>query len=247
MRKRRFVCRIYGMKYSWKDHKDRNRCKNRKRSEQAVLVYVRKINCNIPTTWGWARGDPSVRTVRFAEILHEQRCVSFCFCFFVQSVEISISKLLMNSFYHHHHHYQSLNCEGRWGTTDDFATSFLHFSLFSTALWDLANSRPVHFLMLSSRLFLSLPCLLPQDGFSQTGILAGDVSKVGGTPQKVSLGTSWQLIQSPGGHFGWWNGPQMGVSSLGGWGGAFKVGANLGYYTGLTVDCLASASPASCK
>ena len=43
---------------------------------------------------------------------------------------------------HHHHH--SLNREGRWGTTDDFATSFLHFSLFSTALWDLPNSSPVH-------------------------------------------------------------------------------------------------------
>ena len=27
-------------------------------------------------------------------------------------------------------------------TTDDFATSFLRFFLFSTALWDLANSRP---------------------------------------------------------------------------------------------------------
>ena len=26
-----------------------------------------------------------------------------------------------------HHHQQSLNREGRWGTTDDFATSFLHF------------------------------------------------------------------------------------------------------------------------
>ena len=62
---------------------------------------------------------------------------------------------------HHHHHHQSLTREGRWGTTDDFATSFLHFSLFSTALWDLANSRPVHSLMLSSHLFLCLPCLLP--------------------------------------------------------------------------------------
>ena len=41
------------------------------------------------------------------------------------------------------------------------ATSFLYFSLFSTALWDLANSRPVHSLMLSSHLFLCLPCLLP--------------------------------------------------------------------------------------
>ena len=37
-----------------------------------------------------------------------------------------------------HHHHQSLNRKGRWGTTDDFATSFLHFSLFSTALWDLS-------------------------------------------------------------------------------------------------------------
>ena len=33
-------------------------------------------------------------------------------------------------------------------------------SLFSTALWDLANSRPVHSLMLSSHLFFCLPCLL---------------------------------------------------------------------------------------
>ena len=60
----------------------------------------------------------------------------------------------------HHHHHQFLNREGRRGTTDDFATSFLHFSLFSTALWDLPNSRRVHFLMLSSHLFLWPPCLL---------------------------------------------------------------------------------------
>ena len=66
------------------------------------------------------------------------------------------SKILL-----HHHHHQSLNREGPWGTTDDFATSFLHFFVFSTALWDLANSRPVHSLMLSSHLFLCLPCLLP--------------------------------------------------------------------------------------
>ena len=37
---------------------------------------------------------------------------------------------------------------------------FLHFSLFSAALWDLVNCRPVHYLMLSSHLFLCLPCLL---------------------------------------------------------------------------------------
>ena len=55
----------------------------------------------------------------------------------------------------------SLNSEGRWGTTDDFATNFLYFSLFSTALWDFANSRPVHSLMLSSHLFFRTPCFLP--------------------------------------------------------------------------------------
>ena len=55
----------------------------------------------------------------------------------------------------------SFNHEGRWGTTDDFTTRFLHFSLFSTARWDLANSRPVHSLMLSSHLLFCLPCLLP--------------------------------------------------------------------------------------
>ena len=43
--------------------------------------------------------------------------------------------------HHHHrrHHHQSLNRQGRWGATDDFTTSFLHFSLFSTALLDLAT------------------------------------------------------------------------------------------------------------
>ena len=38
---------------------------------------------------------------------------------------------------------------------------FLRFSLCSTALWDLAISRPVHSLMLSSHLFFCQPCLLP--------------------------------------------------------------------------------------
>ena len=68
----------------------------------------------------------------------------------------------------------SLNCEGCWGTTGDFTTSFLHFPPFSTALLDSANSRPAHSLMLSSHLFplsaLSsslFHCAL-QDGFRQT-------------------------------------------------------------------------------
>ena len=38
---------------------------------------------------------------------------------------------------------------------------FSIFTLFSTTLWDLPNSRPVHSLMLSSHLFLCPPCLLP--------------------------------------------------------------------------------------
>ena len=73
--------------------------------------------------------------------------------------------ILMRSGYHghhhHHHHHLSPDHEGRWGTTDESTTSFLHFSLFSTALWDLANSRPVHSLMLSCHLFHCLPCHLP--------------------------------------------------------------------------------------
>ena len=55
----------------------------------------------------------------------------------------------------------SLNREGRLGITDDFPASFLHFPLFSTDLCDLANSRPVHSLMLSSHYFLWLLYLLP--------------------------------------------------------------------------------------
>ena len=54
-----------------------------------------------------------------------------------------------------------LHREGRWGSTDDFRTISLHFSLFSTVLLDLANSGPVHSLILYLHLFLCLPCLLP--------------------------------------------------------------------------------------
>ena len=63
--------------------------------------------------------------------------------------------------HHHHYHHLSLNREGSWGSTDDFITSFLHLSLFSTTLWHRPNSRPVHSLMLSCHLFFCLPCLPP--------------------------------------------------------------------------------------
>ena len=46
------------MKYSWKGHEDINRHKNRiKRSGQALYVYVKNINHNIPTIKRWAGGD----------------------------------------------------------------------------------------------------------------------------------------------------------------------------------------------
>ena len=51
------------------------------------------------------------------------------------------------------------NRGGRWGTTYDSTTSFFQFSRFSTALWELANSRPVLSLMLSFHLFFCLPFL----------------------------------------------------------------------------------------
>ena len=63
--------------------------------------------------------------------------------------------------HHHQHHHLSLKREGRSGTTDDATTNSFLFSPFSTALWDLAKSRPVHSLMLSAHLFLCLPRLLP--------------------------------------------------------------------------------------
>ena len=84
-----------------------------------------------------------------------------CMGFLTSHIRTPLTMLPTDDNVHHQHHHQSLNREGRWGTTDDFATTFLHFSLFSTDLWDLPNSRPVHCLMLSSHLFLCPPCLLP--------------------------------------------------------------------------------------
>ena len=88
----------------------------------------------------------------------------------ISPAEFTWSKLHIHRFYfpchklwslHFFSPHLSLNREGRRDTTGDFTTSFLHFSLFSTALWDLANSRPVYSLMSSSHLFLCLLCLLP--------------------------------------------------------------------------------------
>ena len=62
--------------------------------------------------------------------------------------------------FHFHLHLSLNHSQGCWVTTDNFTTSFLHFSLFSTALWDLAKSRPVRSLM-SSHLFFCLLGFLP--------------------------------------------------------------------------------------
>ena len=70
-----------------------------------------------------------------------------------------------------HHHHQSLNREGRWGTTDDFATSFLHFPCSPLEPADLQACPfpdvvfpPLPLSALSSSPF---HCAL-QDGFGQT-------------------------------------------------------------------------------
>ena len=56
------------------------------------------------------------------------------------------------------HLHLSFNRGGRWDTTLNYFTT--SFSLFSTALWDLVNSRPVHS-QVSSHLLACLPCLHP--------------------------------------------------------------------------------------
>ena len=53
-----------------------------------------------------------------------------------------------------------ITLEGRWGTTDEFATISFHLDLFSAALVELAKSIPVHCLILSSHLFFCLPLFL---------------------------------------------------------------------------------------
>ena len=146
------VGRIYGMKYSWKGHKDRNRYKNRiKRSGQARLVYVTDINRNIATAWRWPH-DTTTWTITTIMII-----IMILVIMTITTTTIIINWRHKAPYIHFH---PSLNRGGRWGTTDDFTPGFLHFSPFSTGLLDLPNSKPVHSLMLSSHLFLCLPCLL---------------------------------------------------------------------------------------
>ena len=54
-----------------------------------------------------------------------------------------------------------ITLEGRWGTTDEFATIPFLLVLFSAALVEPAKSIPIHSLILSSHLFFRLPLLFP--------------------------------------------------------------------------------------
>ena len=58
-------------------------------------------------------------------------------------------------------HHLSINLEGRWGATDDFTTSFLHFFPVLHCPLGLGELQACPSLMLSSHLFLCLPCPLP--------------------------------------------------------------------------------------
>ena len=82
-------------------------------------------------------------------------------------------ELMYHYHHHHHHHHLSLKHEGRWGTTDDFKTSFLHFPLFSSPL-GLGELQACPFpdvvfppLPLSALSSSPFHCAL-QDGFGQT-------------------------------------------------------------------------------
>ena len=75
---------------------------------------------------------------------------------------IQLNRLNRHLYLIHLHLHLAINRRGRWDTRDDFTTtSLLHSSLFPTVIWDLANSRRVHSLMLSSRLFFCMPCFRP--------------------------------------------------------------------------------------
>lgn len=49
----------------------------------------------------------------------------------------------------------SLNSEGRWGIDNNFTTSFLHFALLSTALWEFDEPK-----VCASLDVISLPLIL---------------------------------------------------------------------------------------
>ena len=74
--------------------------------------------------------------------------IVICMCRRGLPIPLSGFLLLLLLLLHLHLHLY-LDREGRWGSTDDLTTSFLHFfPVLSTALLDMANPRPGHSLVL---------------------------------------------------------------------------------------------------
>ena len=127
------------------------------------------MNNKLAAVSSWGRQD--VRSLRLLAIFlcaHSSAQVSHLHPHFISQIQTSFPLVGVLHILH-----LSLNRESRFGTTDDFTTSFLHFCLFSSSFWDLANYRPVHSQMLSFHLFLYLPCLHTfhhtlQDNFGHT-------------------------------------------------------------------------------
>ena len=75
--------------------------------------------------------DPHTQLAQLGEIqtmLKDKCSVTFFLSIYVNNCQCLFIIIIL--------HHLSLSREGRLGTTDDFTTSFLHFPLFSTALWD---------------------------------------------------------------------------------------------------------------
>ena len=127
------------------------------------LAFGRKASCSVNPTTYWVRVDVNLSECLFLFL--------FLFCLF-QHVR---RKHWLSSFTYH----LFFNRGGRWSTTDDFTTSFLHFSLFSTVLWDLASSKPVRSLMLPlisfsvCLVFFPLSLCLTNSDFVWCKILSG--------------------------------------------------------------------------
>ena len=117
-------------------------------SERRKDPVIRYFLCTV----GWGAGDIGTGKINAREEKKEKMLIFHCDV--------------------HHHHHLPLKREGCWGTTDMILQRFLHFLLFSTALWDLPYSRPLHSLRLSSHLFLCLPCLLPPSTVPRKMVLA---------------------------------------------------------------------------
>ena len=98
--------------------------------------------------------------------------------------------------------YLHLSCSlaDHWGTTGDFTTNFLHFSLFSAFHSMIFHSRPIQSLMLSSHHFLCQPLRLPPCTFPCRTVLASPDGHVT-CPYHFSLHLFTEVFIRPDGIF----------------------------------------------